>query len=96
VGVGDDAGVGGEMIACVDCGYQSKWGNKHWDYCRLILLQWIHIEGRGKGFCEFKKLDADELADLQGMEKAMEERGAKRGDDGYFGDCFIPELRGKR
>ena len=79
------------MISCVDCGYQSEFGNKHWGSCRLILLQWIHIEGDGKDLCEFKKLDADELADLGRMEKEMETLGAKRGADGYFGDCFIPE-----
>ncbi len=79
------------MIACVDCGYQSKRGNKHWDYCRLILLQWIHIEGNGRDFCEFKKLDRDELEDLQRMEKEMDSLGAKRDEKGYFGDCFVPE-----
>ena len=79
------------MISCVDCGYQSKRGNKHWGGCRLILLQWIHIEGGGHDFCEFKKLDRDELVDLERMEKEMGARGAKRDEKGYSGDCYIPE-----
>ena len=81
------------MIACVDCGYQSKRGNLHWDHCRLMILQWIHIEGKGHGVCEFPPLTNEELSDLEKMEKQMEAIGAKKDADGYFGKCVVKEGR---
>lgn len=79
------------MIQCVDCGYRSDKGLLHHDFCRLILLQWIHIYGEGKNFCEFEKLSSEELYDLAMMENEMFKRGAKLEPDGYFGKCVIEE-----
>ena len=77
------------MIACVDCGYQSKRGNRHFDHCRLMILQWIHIEGGGNDLCEFPKLTGNEIVELAMMEDQMKELGAKMDSDGYFGKCVI-------
>ena len=81
------------MIPCVDCGYQSKSGNKHWGNCRLILLEWIRQGGPEKEGFPMDPLRDDELVELEGMIVEMEKRGAKRDTDGYFGDCFILEER---
>ena len=79
------------MISCVDCGYESEDGLLHYDHCRLILLQWIHIEGKGHGVCEFSPLTDAELADLSMMEDQMKERGAILQPDGYFGKCVTTD-----
>lgn len=77
------------MISCVDCGYESADGLLHHDYCRLILLQWIHIGGKGHGVCGFPPLTDHELGVLATMEEIMKQRGAVLQPDGYFGKCVI-------
>ena len=86
---GDRAHSEGEMIPCVDCGYISPRGQLHWGCCLLILLQWIHIEGKGENLCEFEKLSSEEIHDLALMENEMLDRGAEMDTEGYFGKCVV-------
>lgn len=75
------------MVSCVSCGYESADGLLHHQECRLILLQFIHMEG---GYGEFDPITGNELVELTMMEEQMKERGAVLQPDGYFGKCILP------
>jgi hypothetical protein len=82
------------IVHCVECGYASINGLLHYDSCRLIILQWIHIEGKGENYCEFEKLTNEEIVDLATMENEMMGLGAIIQSDGYFGRCVLPHEDG--